>query len=69
MTTKVTARVTIKVTINQQKIIDAIKGNPYIKQSELAEIIGITPKSIKSNMKKLQDKNPEKYSSAKKLCS
>ena len=52
---KVTTRVTIKVTINQQKIIDAIKDNPYIKQAELAEIIGITPKSIKSNMKKLQE--------------
>ncbi|MBQ3658274.1 MAG: Fic family protein [Bacteroidales bacterium] len=52
---KVTTKVTIKVTINQQKIIDVIKDNPYIKQSELAEIIGITLKSIKSNMKKLQD--------------
>ncbi|MCR5454871.1 MAG: winged helix-turn-helix domain-containing protein, partial [Bacteroidales bacterium] len=30
--------------------------NPYITQSELAENIGITAKSIKSNMKKLQDK-------------
>jgi len=48
-------KVTIKVTINQQKIIEAIKKNPYIKQAELAESIGITPKSIKSNMKKLQD--------------
>jgi Fic family protein len=52
---KVTTKVTIKVTINQQKIIDAIKDNPYVKQAELAEIIGITPKSIKSNMKKLQE--------------
>ena len=47
-------KVTTKVTINQQKIIEAIKENPCIKQAELAESIGITPKSIKSNMKKLQ---------------
>ena len=52
---KVTKKVTIKVTINQQKIIDAIKSNPYITQEELADIIGITKKSITANMKKLQD--------------
>lgn len=48
-------KVTVKVTVNQKKIIASIKGNPYLTQSELAEIIGITLKSIKSNMKKLQD--------------
>ena len=52
---KVTKKVTIKVTINQQKIIDAIKTNPYVTQEELAEIIGITKKSITANMKKLQE--------------
>ncbi len=52
---KVTKKVTIKVTINQQKIIDAIKSNPYVTQEELADIIGITKKSITANMKKLQD--------------
>ena len=52
---KVTKKVTIKVTINQQKIIDAIQNNPYITQEELADIIGITKKSITANMKKLQD--------------
>ncbi|MCR5453402.1 MAG: winged helix-turn-helix domain-containing protein, partial [Bacteroidales bacterium] len=36
-----------------KKIIASIKENPYITQSELAENIGITAKSIKSNMKKL----------------
>ena len=52
---RVTKKVTIKVTINQQKIIDAIKSNPYVTQEELAGIIGITKKSITANMKKLQD--------------
>lgn len=52
---KVTKKVTIKVTINQQKIIDAIMSNPYVTQEELADIIGITKKSITANMKKLQD--------------
>ena len=53
---RVTKKVTIKVTINQQKIIDAIKSNPYVTQEELAGIIGITKKSITANMKKLQDR-------------
>ena len=52
---RVTKKVTIKVTINQQKIIDVIKSNPYVTQEELADIIGITKKSITANMKKLQD--------------
>ena len=52
---KVTKKVTIKVTTNQQKIIGAIKKNPYITQEELADIIGITKKSITANMKKLQN--------------
>lgn len=43
-----------KVTINQQKIIDALKKNPFITQKELADIIRITKKSITANMKKLQ---------------
>ena len=53
-TEKVTVKVSQKVTVNQQKIIDKIKENPYITQEELAEIIGITRKSIIANMKKLQ---------------
>ena len=52
---KVTKKVTIKVTINQQKIIDAIKTNPYVTQEELADMLGITKKSITANMKKLQN--------------
>ncbi len=51
---KVTQKVSVKVTVNQQKIIDAIKENPYVKQEELADIVGIARKNIIANMKKLQ---------------
>ena len=52
---KVTQKVTVKVTVNQQKIIDAIKANPYVTQEELADIVGIVRKNIIANMKKLQE--------------
>ena len=51
---KVTQKVTVKVTKNQQKIIDTIK-NLYVTQEELADIVGIARKNIITNMKKLQD--------------
>ncbi len=44
-----------KVTVNQQKILNLIKENPFITQEELSEIVGIARKSIISNMKKLQE--------------
>ncbi len=52
---KVTVKVIQKVTANQEKIIAAIKNNPNITQEELANIVGITRKSIIVNMKKLQE--------------
>lgn len=52
---KVTVKVTQKVTVNQKKIIDAIKKNPFITQEELSQVIGLTRKSIVQNMKKLQE--------------
>ena len=52
---KVTVNVTQKVTVNQKKIIKAIKENPNITQEKLAEIIGISRKSIIANMKHLQE--------------
>lgn len=52
---KVTVKVTPKITITQKKILEAIENNPNITQEELAEIVGITRKSIISNMKKLQE--------------
>lgn len=52
---KVTQKVAVKVTVNQQKIIDAINVNPYITQEKLADIVGIARKNIVANMKKLQE--------------
>ena len=52
---KVTEKVSVKVTANQKKIIDAIKNNPFVTQEELANIVGIARKNIVTNMKKLQD--------------
>ena len=51
----VTQKVTVRVTVNQQKIINAIKSNPFVTQEELADIVGITRKNIIANMKKLQE--------------
>lgn len=51
---RVTVKVTQKVTVNQEKIMQAVKEKPYITQTELAKIVGISAKSIKENMKKLQ---------------
>ena len=51
---KFTAKFTVKLTVNQKRIINALKDNPYITQTELAEIIGISERSFKTNMKKLQ---------------
>lgn len=52
---KVTTKVTIKVTISQQKIIEAVKQNPFITQEELVNVVKISRKSIIQNMKKLQE--------------
>ncbi|SEP84701.1 Fido, protein-threonine AMPylation domain-containing protein [Treponema bryantii] len=57
VTQKVTVNVTVKFTANQKKILEEIKKNQFVTQEELAEIIGITRKSINENMKKLQSMN------------
>ena len=44
-----------KISENQQKIIDAIRKNPYITQKELSEYVKITVANININMKKLQE--------------
>lgn len=36
-------------------MLNEIKRNPYITQEQLAEIVGVTRKSIVTNMKKLQE--------------
>ena len=57
VTQKVTVNVTVKFTANQKKILEEIKKNQFVTQEELAEIVGITRKSINENMKKLQSMN------------
>ena len=52
---KVTVKLSVKVSVNQQKILDVIKENPFVTQEELAQIIGLSRKSIIQNMKKLQE--------------
>lgn len=52
---KVTVKVTQKVTVNQQRILAAIKENPHVTQEELSVIVGIARKNIIANMKKLQE--------------
>ena len=48
-------KVTQKVNVNQQKILDALKQNPYSTMDELSEIVGIAKKNVFNNMKKLQE--------------
>ena len=52
---KVTVKVTQKVTVNPQKILKAIKNNPFITQDELSKVIGLSRKSIIQNMNKMKD--------------
>ena len=47
----------VKLSKNQQKIIDEIKKYSFITQEELSEIVGITLANINRNMKKLQEQN------------
>lgn len=44
----------MKITKNQQKIIDEIKKNSFVTQEELSKSVGITLANINRNMKKLQ---------------
>lgn len=55
-TAKITQKITVKITVNQQKIIDVIKENPFATQEELSSIVGIARLNINKNMKKLQEK-------------
>ena len=52
---KVTPKVTVKVNVNQQKILDVIKENPHVTMDELSKLVGIAKKNIFNNMKKLQE--------------
>lgn len=52
---RVNVKVNVKVNVNQQKILDALKQNPYSTMDELSEIVGIAKKNVFNNMKKLQE--------------
>lgn len=52
---KITVKDSVKITVNQKKIIDAIKENPFVTQEKLSEIVGISKVNIIKNMKKLQE--------------
>ena len=54
---KITAKITIKITANQKKILDEIEKNPFITQEELSAKLGIARLNIIKNMKKLQVNN------------
>ena len=54
---KITAKITIKITVNQRKIFDVIRKNPFITQEELSTKLGIARLNIIKNMKKLQENN------------
>ena len=52
---KVGAKVEVKVGVNQRRIIEEIRKNPFITQKELSAILGISEKSIYVNMKKMKE--------------
>lgn len=54
---KITQKINLKITVNQQKIINKIKKNPFLTQNELSSIVGIAKLNINKNMKKLQQQN------------
>ena len=52
---KVGVKVEVKVGVNQRRIIEEIRKNPFITQKELSAILGISEKSIFANMKKMKE--------------
>jgi len=56
VTERVTVKVTERVTENQQIIISQMRNNPYITAKELSEVVGISERKIKENIKKLKQK-------------
>lgn len=54
---KITVKITQKITVNQKKIIEAVRQNPFVTQEELAKVVGISRLNIIKNMQKLQQHN------------
>ena len=63
---RVTVKVIVKVTVNQKKILEAVKKNPHVTLDELSKKIGISRKSIAANVKKLQEAGMLKRNGADK---
>ena len=63
---RVIAKVTVKVTVNQKKILESVKKNPHVTLDELSKKIGISRKSIAANVKKLQEAGMLKRNGADK---
>ena len=63
---RVSVKVTVKVTVNQKKILEAVKKNPHVTLDELSKKIGISRKSIAANVKKLQEAGMLKRNGADK---
>lgn len=63
---RVTVKVTVKVTVNQKKILEAVKKNSHVTLDELSKKIGISRKSIAANVKKLQEAGMLKRNGADK---
>ena len=55
LTGDATEKVTEKVTENQRKMIDIISDNKWITINELSKFVGISPRKIKENIRKLKD--------------
>ena len=53
---EVTAKVTAKVTENQERILEEIAKDKYITAKKLSGVIGISERKIKENMKKLKQR-------------
>lgn len=53
----VSENVSEKLTINQQKIVEAMKVDRQVTYAELAEIVGIAPTNVARNVKKLIEEN------------
>ena len=49
------SKITVNLTQVQQKILEAVKENKYVSQSELATQLAITRETINRNMKKLRE--------------
>lgn len=60
--------VTVKISERQKQILDIVKGNPNVLQTELAERFGVRRETIYRDMKKLVDAGILSRSDSDKKC-